>query len=135
VLPLAIITLLFAMLFKFLPDAKLRWKDTWAGALTTAILFSLGKNLIGYYIGNSTAASLYDAAGSVLVVMLWVYYASAIFLFGATFTYARAEVLGSSVKPEDYAIKVKEVELKMEEGADVIAVTEPPKLTMQIRPS
>lgn len=135
VLPLAIITLLFAMLFKFLPDAKLQWKDTWAGALTTAILFSLGKNLIGYYIGNSTAASLYDAAGSVLVVMLWVYYASAIFLFGATFTYARAEVLGSSVKPEDYAIKVKEVELKMEEGADVIAVTEPPKLTMQIRPS
>lgn len=117
--PLAIITLLFAMLFKFLPDAKLAWKDTWFGALVTAVLFSLGKFLIGFYIGNSSAANLYDAAGSVLVVMLWVYYASAIFLFGATFTFVRAKKLNGKVKPEDYAERVIKTEVKLEKGADV----------------
>ena len=118
-LPLAVISLLFAMLFKFLPDAKLGWKDTWLAALTTAVLFALGKYLIGFYIGNSSAASLYDAAGSVLVVMLWVYYASAIFLFGATITYARIEVLNERVRPADYAVKIKKKEVKIEAGTDV----------------
>ncbi|MCB0520201.1 MAG: YihY/virulence factor BrkB family protein [Lewinellaceae bacterium] len=122
-LPLAIITLLFALLFKFLPDAKLAWKDTWVGAFITAILFSLGKYLIGFYIGNSSTANLYDAAGSILVIMIWAYYASAIFLFGATFTYVRAKNLTGNVKPEDYAVRVKNVEVKMEKGADVVAVT------------
>jgi membrane protein len=117
--PLAIITLLFAMLFKFLPDAKLAWRDTWFGALLTALLFSLGKYLIGFYIGSSSAATVYEAAGSVLVVMLWVYYASAIFLFGATFTYVRAKQLNGRVKPEDYAVRVKQTEFKVETGADV----------------
>lgn len=120
-LPLAIITLLFALLFKFLPDAKLAWKDTWFGALITALLFSLGKYLIGFYIGKSDTANLYDAAGSVLVVMLWVYYASAIFLFGATFTYLRAKKIHGNVEPQDYAIHVKTKEVKMERGADVIS--------------
>lgn len=118
-LPLAITTLLFAMLFKFLPDAKLAWKDTWFGALVTAGLFSLGKYLIGFYIGSSSAASVYEAAGSVLVVMLWIYYASAIFLFGATFTFVRAKLLNGRVKPEDYAVRVKQTEIKMEQGNDV----------------
>jgi membrane protein len=121
VLPIAIITLLFAMLFKFLPDAKLAWRDTWVGALVTAVLFSGGKYLIGIYIGSSSAASLYDAAGSVLVVMLWVYYASAIFLFGATFTYVRAKKLNGRVKPEDYAVRVKQTEVKVEKGSDVVS--------------
>ncbi|MBI1226722.1 MAG: YihY family inner membrane protein [Bacteroidetes bacterium] len=119
-LPLAIITLLFAMLFKFLPDAKLDWRDTWFGAFVTAVLFSLGKFLIGFYIGSSSAANLYDAAGSILVVMLWVYYASAIFLFGATFTFARAKKLNGRVKPEDYAQRVIQTEVKLEKGADVV---------------
>ncbi len=121
-LPLAVITLLFALLFKFLPDARLRWGDTWFGAFVTAILFELGKYLIGFYIGNSETASLYDAAGSVLVVMIWVYYASAIFLFGATFTYVRARELNRKVSPADYAVRVKQVEVKMEKGADVAGV-------------
>lgn len=120
-LPLSIITLLFAMLFKFLPDGKLAWRDTWVGALVTAILFSAGKFLIGFYIGNSSAANLYDAAGSVLVIMLWVYYASAIFLFGATFTFVRATKLNGPVKPEDYAIRVKKTEINIEQGADVVS--------------
>lgn len=118
-LPIAIITLLFAMLFKFLPDAKLAWRDTWFGAFITALLFSFGKYLIGFYIGNSSTASLYDAAGSVLVVMIWVYYASAILLFGATFTFVRAKQLNGRVKPEDYAVRVKQTEFKMEQGTDV----------------
>jgi len=118
-LPVAIITLLFAMLFKFLPDAKLAWRDTWFGALVTALLFSLGKYLIGFYIGSSSAANVYEAAGSVLVVMLWVYYASAIFLFGATFTFVRAKLLNGRVKPQDYAVRVKKSEIKMETGSDV----------------
>ena len=119
--PLGIITLMFAMLFKFLPDAKLAWRDTWFGAFVTAVLFSLGKYLIGFYIGSSSAASVYDAAGSVLVVMLWVYYASAIFLFGATFTFVRAKQLNGRVKPEDYAVRVKQTEIKLEKGTDVVS--------------
>ena len=122
-LPLAIITLLFALMFKFLPDAKLAWRDTWFGALVTALLFSFGKFLIGFYIGNSSAASLYDAAGSILVVMLWVYYASAILLFGATFTFVRAKKLNGRVKPTDYAEHVIPTEIKMEKGADVLPIT------------
>ncbi|NND31824.1 MAG: YihY/virulence factor BrkB family protein [Saprospiraceae bacterium] len=118
IVPLGVITLLFAMLFKFLPDAILRWKDTWVGALVTAILFALGKYLIGFYIGKSTAASLYDAAGSVLVVMLWVYYASAIFLFGAAFTYVRAKFLHGRVQPANYAVLVEQKEVEVEKGAD-----------------
>ena len=88
-------TTLFALFFRYLPDAKLTWKDTWFGAFVTAGLFTVGKYLIGYIIGNSTAADLYDAAGSVLVLMLWVYYASAIFLFGATFTFTRVRLLSN----------------------------------------
>ena len=86
-------TTLFALFFRYLPDVKLTWKDTWFGAFVTAGLFTGGKYLIGIIIGNSTAADLYDAAGSVLVLMLWVYYASAIFLFGATFTFTRARLM------------------------------------------
>ena len=88
-------TTLFALFFRYLPNAKLTWKDTWFGAFVTARLFTGGKYLIGIIIGNNTAADLYDAAGSVLVLMLWVYYASAIFLFVATFTFTRARLMRS----------------------------------------
>jgi membrane protein len=80
------------MFFRYLPDVKLKWKDTWFGALVTTGLFTAGKYLIGLIIGKSEVADLYDAAGSVLVVMLWVYYASVIFLFGASFTFSRAKL-------------------------------------------
>lgn len=113
ILPLVIITILFAMIFKFLPDAKLKWKDTWVGAIFTAILFSGGKYLIGFYIGNSQTANLYEAAGSVMIIMLWVFFASSIFLFGAVFTYIHAEYMEGEVLPQDYAVKVvkKEIEI------------------------
>lgn len=119
ILPLAIITVLFALLFKYLPDINISWRHTWRGAIITSILFALGKNAIGYYIGQSQTASLYDAAGSILVIMLWVFYASLIFLFGAVITeeYVK-ERTGHGVKPADYAVRVKEKEVAVEEGAD-----------------
>lgn len=113
ILPLVIVTFLFAMIFKYLPDAKLKWKDTWVGAIFTAIAFTVGKFAIGFYIGNSQTANLYDAAGSVMVILVWVFFASNIFLFGAVFTYIYTKNLSGVVKPTDYAVKVvtKEVEV------------------------
>jgi membrane protein len=119
VLPLLIITVLFAILFKFLPDAKTPWRLTWRGAAITALLFAVGKNAIGYYIGQSSTASLYDAAGSILVIMLWVFYASLIFLLGAVIT-ARSvdESSYEGLQPADYAVKVENVEVEVEQGKE-----------------
>ena len=97
-LELATVTLLFAIYFRYLPDIKLKWRDVWLGALLTAGVLVLGKSLIGFLISNSTVADLYDAAGSILVLMLWVYYSSAILLLGTVFTFTLAELLGH--KPE-----------------------------------
>jgi len=93
VLRLGVTTVLFTLYFRYLPDVKLKWRHTWFGALLTACLFTVGKSLIASYIGNSEVADLYDAAGSILVLMLWVYYAAVIFLFGATFTFTHAKLL------------------------------------------
>jgi len=91
----AIATLLFAMMFKLLPAVELRWSDVWTGSLVTALLFTLGKFLIGYYLGKSNVASSYGAAASVITILLWIYYSSLILLFGAEFTKAYAESRGS----------------------------------------
>lgn len=87
-LSLSIITLLFAALFKFLPDAKIQWKEVWTGALLTAFLFVLAKFVLGFYFGQSKFSSLYGAAGSIILIMLWVSYTGLILLFGAEYTYA-----------------------------------------------
>ena len=92
-LELGTIALLFGLYFRYLPDTRLKWRDIWLGAVLTAGLLVLGKSLIGYFISKSTVADLYDAAGSILVLMLWVYYSAAILLWGATFTFTRAEAL------------------------------------------
>jgi membrane protein len=94
-LELGTISLLFALYFRYLPDNRLRWRDIWLGAALTAGLLIMGKSLIAFFISNSTVAGLYDAAGSILVLMLWVYYSSAILLLGATFTFTRAELLNN----------------------------------------
>ncbi|MCA9838749.1 MAG: YihY/virulence factor BrkB family protein [Trueperaceae bacterium] len=86
VLSLAIISLLFALIFKFLPDVKTRWRDVWLGSVVTAILFVIGKALIGLYLGNGAVTSSYGAAGSLVVILLWVYYSAQILLFGGEFT-------------------------------------------------
>jgi membrane protein len=88
-------TLLFAMIFKLLPSVDLEWSDVWTGALVTALLFTLGKFLIGYYLGKSNVASSYGAAASIITILLWIYYSSLILLFGAEFTKAYAESRGS----------------------------------------
>lgn len=87
-----VITLLFAMIYKLLPDARVAWKDVWIGAAITSVLFALGKYGIGLYLGRTTAASVYGAAGSVVIVLLWVYYSSMILFFGAEFTHAYSKL-------------------------------------------
>jgi membrane protein len=105
VVSLAVITLLFAMIYKVLPDVKLAWSDVWVGALVTAGLFTIGKFLIGLYLGTSAVASTYGAAGSVIVVLVWVYYSSQIILLGAEFTRAYVDEFGRRPPPEAFATK------------------------------
>lgn len=88
-------TLLFAMMFKLLPAVEIQWSDVWTGSLVTALLFTVGKFLIGYYLGKSNVASSYGAAASIITILLWIYYSSLILLYGAEFTKAYAESRGS----------------------------------------
>lgn len=106
----SVITFLFAMIYKFLPDVKIAWGDVWAGAAMTAALFTLGKFLIGLYLGNSSVGSAYGAAGSFVVILLWVYYSAQILLFGAEFTQVYAHWRGSRIEPADYAIPLQPTE-------------------------
>ena len=92
---LAVVTVLFAMIFKVLPEIKIRWGDVWAGASLTALLFTVGKFVIGFYIGKSVSASSYGAAGSLVVVVAWIYYSAFILYFGAEFTQVYAHQCGS----------------------------------------
>lgn len=102
---LGVTTALFAMLYRFLPDVQLGWRDVGVGAFVTAVLFTIGKQLIGLYLGQSTTASSYGAAGSVIVLLLWVYYSSQILLFGAEFTRVYAQREGSKPRPQEFAEK------------------------------
>jgi membrane protein len=108
VLSLSMITLLFATIFKFLPDAKIAWHDVWIGAFLTALLFTIGKFALGIYLGKSGVASSYGAAGSLIVLLLWVYYSSQILFFGAEFTQVYANRFGSRVAPADNAVPVQQ---------------------------
>jgi membrane protein len=103
-LSLAVVTLLFAAIFKFLPDAKIPWRDVWTGALVTALLFVLAKFALGLYFGHSNPASAYGAAGTIILIMLWVSYAGLILLFGAEFTRIYADRRGAQIKPLDFAV-------------------------------
>jgi membrane protein len=84
------ISALFALIFKYVPEAKIEWKDVWEGAIATALLFTIGKSLIGLYLGKAAVGSAYGAAGSLIVVIVWVYYSAMIFFFGAEFAHVRA---------------------------------------------
>src|SRR5688572_19354752 len=100
VISLGVITVLFALMFKFLPDAKISWRDVWMGAFITSLLFSLGKTAIGIYLGNSAVASAFGAAGSLVLLLLWIYYSAQILFFGAEFTQVYASEYGSKIVPE-----------------------------------
>jgi membrane protein len=102
----------FGLIFKVLPDARIQWKHVRVGAFTTAFFFMAGKFLISYYLGHSTMSTAYGAAGSVIVVLLWVYYSSAILYFGASFTREYAVEMGSQIYPNNYAVWVEQVEVQ-----------------------
>jgi membrane protein len=98
-----LITVLFALMFKFVPDAEIAWRDVWFGAIVTSFLFNLGKFGLGVYLGKSSVVSTYSAAGGLLIVLLWVYYTSQIVFFGAELTQAWAYAVGREVKPSKHA--------------------------------
>jgi membrane protein len=107
-----IVTAVFAMIFKVLPNAKTRWRDIWTGAVLTAFLFLIGKWALGIYLGSGTAASAYGAASSLITLLLWIYYSSQILLFGAEFTQVYAHVWGSDTKPDKYAVRIERKEIE-----------------------
>lgn len=115
IVSLAVIAALFAMIFRFLPDAKIAWRDVWLGAVLTAVLFTIGKVGIGLYLGHSSGASSYGAAGSLAVLFIWMYYSAQIFLFGAELTKAYANRFGSRIVPDENAVPVTE-EARREQG-------------------
>ncbi|MFO7746142.1 MAG: YihY/virulence factor BrkB family protein [Psychroflexus sp.] len=106
-----ILIVIFALMYKILPDAKVRWKDTWAGAIVTALLFIVGKFLIGFYMGTNDLSSTYGAAGSLVILLVWIYYSVVIFLFGAQVTYYIAKNIGGGVTPKAQAVRIEEVEI------------------------
>ena len=104
----AVITLLFAAIYKVLPDVEIAWSDVWIGAAVTALLFTIGKLLIGLYLGHASVGSTYGAAGSLLVLLIWVYYSAQILLFGAEFTQVYAREYGTRIVPDESAVPVTE---------------------------
>ncbi len=108
VLSLAVVTALFAVIFKVLPDAVIDWPDVWAGAAMTALLFVVGRYGIAFYLAHTAPTSTYGAAGSLVLLLLWVYYSSLILLFGAALTKARVLASGRGVVPRPTAVRVKE---------------------------
>ena len=107
-----IVVLVFAMIFKFLPDVKLRWSNVWVGSVLTAILFAIGKWALGLYLGSGAAGSAYGAASSLITLLLWIYYSSQILLFGAEFTQVYTRKFGGPVEPDDYAVCVERTEIE-----------------------
>ena len=106
IVSLAVVTVLFATIFRVLPDVILRWKDVLLGALVTALLFTAGRSLIAIYLAYEATASAYGAAGSLVLLLLWVNYSSLILLFGAAFTRAHREALGAAIRPRNTAVCV-----------------------------
>ncbi|BAS56280.1 MULTISPECIES: YihY/virulence factor BrkB family protein [Leptolyngbya] len=108
VISFGIITLLFASIYRFLPDVHVPWKNLWVGAAVTALLFNLGKFLLGLYLGNSGVSSTYGAAGSLVVILIWVFYSAQILLFGAEFTQVYSKYRGRPITPSSHAVSLKD---------------------------
>jgi membrane protein len=104
IISLTVITLMFAMVYKYLPDVEIAWKDVIIGAFVTAVLFNFGKYLIGLYLGHSSVASVYGAAGSLVVLLVWIFYSAQIVFLGAEFTQVYASKYGSHIQPSQYAV-------------------------------
>lgn len=104
--------ILFGIIFKVLPDAQIRWKDIIAGALVTAFLFTIGKSAISIYISKTNTGNVFGTAGSLVILLLWVYYSSIILYFGAEFTKVYAKTFGAEIRPSSYAVTTREVEVE-----------------------
>lgn len=109
---LLFIAVLFGLMFKMLPDAKIKWRDVWVGSLVTTALFTGGKFLIGLYLGSSSLTSAYGAAGSLVIILVWVYYSALIFLFGAELTYIYTKEVGSGIEPYNHAVRFETIEIE-----------------------
>ena len=109
---LVVIAVLFGIIFKFLPDVKIKWRDVRAGAIFTALLFMFGQYLIGLYLKYTAQGSAYGAAGSLIVILVWIYYTAAILYIGAEFTEVYAEANGSDIEPAEYAVHVMQTEVE-----------------------
>ncbi|MBA4167151.1 MAG: YihY/virulence factor BrkB family protein, partial [Chitinophagaceae bacterium] len=109
-----VITVLFSIIFKFLPDAKIRWKHVRTGAIFTAILFMIGRYLIGLYIQKTGTESTYGAAGSIVIILIWIYYSSVILYLGAEFTQVYTDSIGGHIEPAEYAVHVQQTEVEKE---------------------
>ncbi|MCU0526523.1 MAG: YihY/virulence factor BrkB family protein [Elainella sp. Prado103] len=106
VLSFGAITILFAAIYKFLPDVEVYWRNLWIGAAVTAFLFNIGKFLLGLYLGNSSVGSAYGAAGSLVVLLVWVFYSAQILLIGAEFTQVYSRYRGTPLKPTKHAVRI-----------------------------
>jgi len=113
VVSLGILALLFAVMFKFFPDAQIKWKHVWVGSFVTALLFELGKLALGLYFGQANPGSGYGAAGSIILILLWASYSSMIVFFGAEFTHIYAQKIDGEVPPDEHAVKIIEVKTKV----------------------
>lgn len=118
ILTFGITALLFGMIFKILPDARIQWKHVRIGTITTALLFMGGKFLISYYLGHSQLSSAYGTAGSAIVMLLWVYYSAMILYLGAIFTHVYAIQTGSNIFPNSYAVNITEIEVESKDAID-----------------
>ncbi len=117
-------TILFAIIFRALPDGTIVWKDALIGAGVTSFFFMLGKFAIGFYLGNSTVATVYGAAGSVVIILVWVYYSAIILYFGAEFTKVYARLYGHKIIPNEYAVEIQKEVFEIEEVVDEIPIKE-----------
>ncbi|MGG6296351.1 YihY/virulence factor BrkB family protein [Leptolyngbya sp. AN02str] len=108
VVSFGVITFLFALIYKVLPDVHITWGDVWTGAAVTALLFTIGRTLIGIYLGSAAIGSAYGAAGSLVIVLVWVFYSAQILLFGAEFTQVYARRYGSQIRPTSFAVSLSE---------------------------
>ena len=137
VISFAVITGLFAMIFKLMPNVRLRWRDVWLGAIVTSLLFTLGKFVIVYYLATTSVASSFGAAGSIVVVLAWIYYSACILFFGAELTKGYARKFGSGIVPNSRAVLIDDL-LRARLGITTAAVTEaatPPSVAPAVEDS
>jgi membrane protein len=114
---LVMMSFLFACIYRFLPDAKIKWRDVWVGALVTSVLFSIFRGIIGFYLGKNDVASVYGAAGSVVIILTWVFFTSQIIFFGAVFTFVFSRKYGHNIYPATYAVRVIRQEIEVGNSA------------------